>query len=276
MPLTRRALLALCSLAIAAGLSGHAQVPKEPFQPEVGQAGKDVIWVPTAQVMVERMLDMAKVTSRDFVVDLGSGDGRMVIAAGKRGARALGVEFNPDMVDLSKRNAVMAGVSRRVNFVQGDMFEADFSRATVLALFLLPDNLRKFSQKFLNLKPGTRIVTNTFGIEGWEPDESESMNDEDCQTWCKPLLFVVPARVDGAWRMSGGALALKQDFQMLSGTLTSGTVVAPISNARLRGAEIVFRVGDAEYTGLVNGNGMKGTLKSGGRESKWNASRVNR
>ena len=142
------------------------------YEPKVGQAGKDVVWVPSPESTVEKMLDVAKVTSQDFVVDLGSGDGRNVIAAAKRGARALGVEYNPDMVELSKRNAAKAGVGDKATFVQGDMYAAEFQQATVLALFLLPDNLLKLRDKFAALKPGTRIVANTFGIEEWTADET--------------------------------------------------------------------------------------------------------
>src|SRR5256885_2199880 len=159
-------LLVLCLMV--AGTAVSAETPQESFQPVVGQEGKDVVWVPTPQALVEKMLDMARVTPQDYVVDLGSGDGRNVIAAAKRGARALGVEFNPSMVDFSQRNAAKHGVADKATFVQGDMYEADISQATVLALFLLPENLRKLTPKFLALRPGTRIVANHFGIEGWE------------------------------------------------------------------------------------------------------------
>src|SRR6476469_7423409 len=161
--------LALCAVSAAASVV-RARIPRRPSQPIEGQSGKDVVWVPTPQILVEKMLDMARVTPEDYVIDLGSGDGRNVIAAAKRGARALGVEYNPNMVDFSKRSAAIHGVGDRAAFVQGDMYEADISQATVLALFLLPENLRKLTPKFLRLKPGTRIVANHFGIEGWEAD----------------------------------------------------------------------------------------------------------
>jgi SAM-dependent methyltransferase len=170
-----------------------AAAAQQPFVPEVGQKGKDVIWVPTPPELVEKMLDMAKVTPNDYVIDLGSGDGRNVIAAAKRGARARGVEFNPEMVSLSERLAKEAGVSERATFVQGDMFEADFGDATVLALFLLPDNLRRLEPKIRALKPGTRIVLNTFGIPGWEPDVTERI-EGSCVSWCTALLYTIPAR----------------------------------------------------------------------------------
>ena len=162
------------------------------FKPESGQPGKDVVWVPTSPALVERMLDLAKVTADDFVIDLGSGDGRMVIAAARRGARALGVEYNPKMVQFARQLAEEAGVADRATFVEGDMFEADLSKATVLALFLLPDNLRRLEPKFRALRPGTRIVVNSFGIPEWNPESTETIG-EDCTSWCTAMLYRVPA-----------------------------------------------------------------------------------
>ena len=170
-----------------------AAVTQQPYRPKVGQEGKDVVWVPTSPAVIERMLDMAKVTADDFVIDLGSGDGRMVIAAARRGARALGVEFNPEMVKLARQLATEAGVGDRATFVEGDMYEADISKATVLALFLLPDNLRRLEPKFRSLPPGTRIVVNTFGIPDWTPESTEVIS-ENCTTWCTAMLYRVPAR----------------------------------------------------------------------------------
>jgi ubiquinone/menaquinone biosynthesis C-methylase UbiE len=185
----RSSLLLICVLCSPAA----AQQQQQPYVPEVGQQGKDVVWVPTPPELVEKMLDMAKVTPADYVVDLGSGDGRNVIAAAKRGARARGFEFNQEMVALSERLAKEAGVTERASFVQGDMFEADFSDATVLALFLLPDNLRRLEPKIRALKPGTRIVLNTFGIPGWEPDVTERI-EGNCASWCTALLYTIPPR----------------------------------------------------------------------------------
>jgi SAM-dependent methyltransferase len=241
------------------------------YEPKVGQPGKDVVWVPSPETTVEKMLDVAKVTTQDFVVDLGSGDGRNVIAAAKRGARGLGVEYNPDMVELSKRNAEKAGVSDKATFVQGDMFAADFSQATVLALFLLPDNLSKLRDKFANLKPGTRIVANTFGIEGWTPEESVTIQG-DCTSWCTVLLYYVPAKVAGTWTTAQGVLALKQDFQTVSGTLGA----ASIENSKLLGDEISFTASGSEYKGRVNGDSITGTVSAGGRQSAWTATRASR
>jgi len=158
--------------------------------PYVGQPGKDVIWVPTPQVLVEKMLDMARVTPQDYVMDLGSGDGRNVIAAAKRGARALGVEYDRSLYQAAVRNAREAGVAERARFVEGDMFEADISAATVLALFLLPDNLQKLKPKFERMKPGTRIVVNAFPIEGWTAKETGTA-EGDCGSWCTAYLYIV-------------------------------------------------------------------------------------
>jgi SAM-dependent methyltransferase len=158
--------------------------------PYVGQPGKDVVWVPTPPVLVEKMLDMAKVTPQDYVIDLGSGDGRNIIAAAKRGARALGVEYDRELLALARKNALEAGVAERARFVEGDMFEADISSATVLALFLLPDNLQRLKPKFAGLRPGTRIVTNGFPIDGWEAKEVDKV-EGDCGSWCTAYLYVV-------------------------------------------------------------------------------------
>jgi SAM-dependent methyltransferase len=239
------------------------------YEPKVGQAGKDVVWVPSPEATVEKMLDVAQVTPHDFVVDLGSGDGRNVIAAARRGAQALGVEYNPDLVELSRRNAQKAGVADKATFVQGDMYAADFQQATVLALFLLPDNLLKLRSKFADLRPGTRIVANTFGIEGWTAEESLTIQG-DCTSWCTVHLYLVPAKVEGAWHMPQGTLTLKQEFQTLSGTVGSTAV----ENARIRGEEISFTAGGAEYSGRVNGTAITGTVKAGGREMPWTASRA--
>jgi len=171
-----------------------AATPQQGYEPKVGQAGKDSVWVPTSAALVEKMLDMAKVTPDDVVVDLGSGDGRMVIAAAKRGARAIGVEFNPEMVKLSRQHAAEAGVGDRATFIEGDMFEADLSKATVLALFLLPQNLERLEPKFRALKPGTRIVVNTFGVPNWTAEATETLTG-DCQSWCTAMLYRVPPRV---------------------------------------------------------------------------------
>ncbi|MGH8638501.1 MAG: class I SAM-dependent methyltransferase [Burkholderiales bacterium] len=259
------------SIAILPASRAAAQAAQEPFTPTVGQAGKDVVWVPTPAALVEKMLDMAKVTPQDIVMDLGSGDGRNIIAAAKRGARAIGVEYNSDMVELSRKTAAAEGLAEKATFIQGDMYEADISKATVLALFLLPHNLNKLTPKFLALPPGTRIVGNTFAPEGWAADETETVAG-DCVSWCTSLLWIVPAKVDGTWKLPQGDLALKQNFQVVSGTLTSSSTAAEVSGT-LRGDQITFKVGDAEYTGRVNGNSIAGTVKNGADTGDWRATR---
>lgn len=250
-----------------------AQTP-DAYQPRAGMPGKDVVWIPSPDHTVEKMLDIAKVTPRDYVIDLGSGDGRNVIAAAKRGARALGVEFNPDLVILSKRNAAAAGVADKVNFVQGDMFEADISQATVLPLFLLPSNLEKLAPKFIKLKPGARIISNTYEIGGgWEPDET--VRAEPCLSWCITHLYVVPAQAAGTWRMANGEwLFLDQSFQKIYGTFQIDGTAVTIENGKLHGNEIRFNVNDVEYAGRISGNSMEGTTK--GRTShRWRATLTN-
>lgn len=257
----------------APGVSWAQQAAtQKPFEPTVGQAGKDVVWVPTPPELVEKMLDMAAVTPQDVVMDLGSGDGRNIIAAAKRGARAVGVEYNPDMVALSQRLAREAGVADKATFVEGDMFAADISNATVLALFLLPDNLDKLRDKFLRLRPGTRIVLNTFGIHEWEADETEKIGG-DCASWCTAMLYLVPAQVAGTWKLPQGELMLNQQFQMVSGTLTSGGKSVPVSSGKLRGDHITFTAGGTEYTGRVAGNRIEGVAVAGGNRQSWSAAR---
>jgi SAM-dependent methyltransferase len=253
-------------------LSAAGVLAQEPFEPKVGQSGKDVVWVPTSPELLEKMLDMADVKATDMVVDLGSGDGRNIIAAAKRGALARGVEFNPDMVALSRRLANDAGVSERAAFVEGDMYEADISDASVLALFLLPQNLDKLADKFLALTPGTRIVVNTFGITGWTPVRTERLED-NCVSWCTAMLYVVPARVAGTWRTGDADLVLTQEFQTISGTLTIDGSAVPVRQGKVEGPRITFAAGEAVYSGEVNGERMTGSLQRAGTQAKWTASR---
>jgi methyltransferase family protein len=261
----RLLILSICvSLAGASG-AAHAQ-PAKSYQPQVGQEGKDVVWVPTPQALVDKMLDMAKLTPQDYLIDLGSGDGRTVITAAKRGAKALGIEYNPDMVELAKRNAAKEGVSDRAAFTKADLFESDFSQAQVITMFLLSSINMKLRPKILDLKPGTRIVSNTFDMGEWKPDETGRA--DNCNGYCTAYLWIVPVKVDGTWKLPNGELNVKQTFQMISGTLKSGNVVTPI-NGKLNGEQITFTAGEGEYTGRVNGNSMEGSLKSGG---KWSAS----
>ena len=270
--LRRTSVVTALLLAALAGSSLSAQQTGQEFKPVSGQAGKDVVWVPTPQVLVEKMLDLAKVTSSDFVMDLGSGDGRNIIAAGKRGARAVGVEYNPDMVALSNRLAKEAGVSDKATFIQGDMYEADISKATVMALFLLPVNMMKLQQKFLDLRPGSRIVANTFGFDEWEPDVRERV-DEGCEAWCEALLWIVPAKVAGAWTLPDGMFTFHQAFQVFTGSRSGGGDAVPITGGKLRGEEITFSAGGITYTGRVTGDTMQGTM-SGAKSGPWRATRA--
>ena len=264
-------LVRLMIVALFLSLPGQfAQAqPAKDYQPSVGQEGKDVIWVPTPQALVDKMLDLAKVTSKDNVIDLGSGDGRTVITAAKRGAHALGIEYNPDMVELSKRNAAKEGVGDRASFVKADLFESDFSQAQVISMFLLSSINLKLRPKILDLKPGTRIVSNTFDMGDWKPDESATI--PNCNSWCTAHLWIVPAKAEGIWKLPQGELTLKQNFQMISGTLKNGNVVAPI-NGKLNGERISFTAGNASYTGRVNGDSMEGSVGS----AQWNATRTSK
>ena len=249
----------LASLAVVLASAPAVAQQNNSYEPSVGQPGKDVVWVPTSQALVEKMLDMAKVTPKDYVIDLGSGDGRTVITAAKRGSKAHGIEYNPDMVELAKQRAKEAGVSDKATFAKADLFESDFSQAQVITMFLLPSINEKLRPTILNLKPGTRIVSNSFRMGEWQPDQTENVTD--CSSYCTALLWIVPVKVEGAWRLGNQDLTLKQEFQNLSGTL--GTT--PITDAKLNGANISFTAGATKYSGTVDGNTMKG--------SNWTASK---
>ncbi len=246
-----RAAVATVAVSFAAFAFAQAQ-PK--FEPEVGQAGKDVVWVPTPQALVDKMLDMARVTPADFVMDLGSGDGRTVITAAKRGARALGIEYNPKMVQLSRENAKAAGVTSRAEFQQADLFQTDLSKATVITMFLLPDINLKLRPKILQLKPGTRVVSNTFTMGDWQPDQKATLEETCNGSWCTALFWIVPAHVEGTYKTKAGELTLKQTFQMLSGTLAANGRIVPLESGRVRGEEVSFRAGGKNYNGkFANG-----------------------
>jgi hypothetical protein len=235
--------------------------PQKPYEPSVSQAGKDVVWVPTPQPTVDNMLGLAKLTPQDYLIDLGSGDGITVISAAKRGARAHGVEFNPDMVALSQRKAREAGVADRATFAQGDLFEADLSKATVITLFLLPTINLKLRPALLELKPGTRIASNTFDMGDWQPDgEARS---EACTSWCRALLWVVPAKVAGTWQLSKETLTLTQQYQFVTGTLGA----AAIADGKVNGDAITFSAGGKTYSGRISGDRMTGEGWSATRTS---------
>ena len=264
----------LCSSLFV--LSASAQQPSAPtpFEPVSGQAGKDVVWVPSPPDMVNKMMELAKVTPADFVMDLGSGDGRNVIAAAKLGARSLGVEYNPDMVALSRQLAQEAGVADQAQFVEADMYGYDISKATVMALFLLPVNMNRLAPKFFNLAPGSRIVGNTFGIDGWQPDERETLpQTSECESWCEALLWIVPAKVEGTWTMGNGSMTLTQDYQNLKGSVTTGGSTEKIETGRLRGEAIAFTADGFTYNGKVSANTIEGTITTPTGNVSWRASR---
>jgi len=244
------------ALFAAAGFAQDKPAAQE-FQPEVGQAGKDVVWVPTSQALVNRMLELGKLTAKDNHIDLGSGDGRTVITAAKRGATSLGIEYNPDMVALSQRAAAKEGVTARATFRKADLFETDLSQATLITLFLLPDINLRLRPKILDLKPGTRIVSNTFTMDDWEADAVADLGaDGGCSaSWCTALLWIVPAKVGGVYRVSQGDLVLIQKFQMLSGTLNVDGKMHPLTG-KVTGEDIRFTAGGREYRGRLNGKSM--------------------
>ena len=258
--------LVLCLLI--ATTSGYAQTTDDEFTPYSGQEGKDVVWVPTPQELVDTMLWLAKVTPTDYVIDLGSGDGRTVITAAKRGANALGIEYNPDMVELAKRAAAEEGVSARAKFEKADLFESDFSKATVITMFLLTDINLRLRPIILDLKPGTRIVSNTFDMGEWEPDKRVNLTDLS-SSWSTALLWIVPAKVDGTWKLNNGEIKFSQAFQHISGTMTIDNVATQFTGS-LDGEKISFKAGDKEYTGTVSGNTISGKSAGGG---SWKATR---
>jgi len=266
-----RSLSTLLLSVFVTAVFAQAQPAPKSFEPSVGQEGKDVVWVPTSQELVNKMLDLAKVTASDYVIDLGSGDGRTVITAAKRGARALGIEYNPDMVELSKRNAIKEGVAGKASFAKADLFESDFSQATVITMFLLPDINLKLRPKILDLKPGTRIVSNTFTMGDWKEDDTVTAGDESSNYYRTARLWIVPAKVEGTWQLAQGELTLRQSFQMVAGTLKTGGNTPQIANGLLRGDQLSFSAGGAVYSGRVNGNRIEGSVKTGSTVADWSA-----
>jgi hypothetical protein len=251
---------ALLSVVLASQVLLQAQ-STETYKPKVGQRGKDVVWVPTPQALVDTMLDMARVTPQDLLMDLGSGDGAIVITAAKRGVRAIGIEYNPDLVLLSRKAAAAQGVGERTSFVQADLFTVDLSHATVVTMFLLQGINLKLRPTLLDLTPGTRIVSNTFDMGEWTPDEKKVIGPAGCTNWCTAMLWIVPAKVQGTWKTPYGLLRIRQSFQTISGTLGA----TPL-NGRVTSDRIAFTAGSTEYSGRVAGGVMQG--------SNWSATRI--
>jgi len=270
------------ALSLAALLSfrlpGEGAPQERPYRPTVGQEGKDVIWVPTPTLLAEAMLDLAKVAPGDFIVDLGSGDGRIVIAAARRGARALGIEYNSDLVKLSIRNARQQGVAARASFIQGDIFASDFSKATVVTMYLKPELNLKLRPQILAMKPGTRILSHAFSMEDWEPDRVMELGGRTVYYW------IVPAQAAGSWifKESAGTaeLVCSQSFQKVEGVLRSNGEDLALRNARIEGARISFTVGTRPaairtFTGTIRGDTIQGTVRTGkGAPVKWTATRL--
>jgi precorrin-6B methylase 2 len=257
MPATsvlRPVLAVLLSAACALGYAQKTLKAPGAYEPTVGQEGKDVVWVPTPQALVDTMLNMAGVTARDIVIDLGSGDGRTVITAARRGAQATGIEYNPAMVALSRRNAQAAGVGARATFMKADLFETDLSKATVITMFLLPEINLRLRPRLLALKPGTRVVSNTFSMDDWSADESITLTDaEGCtESWCTALLWIIPARVAGTYDIPLGRVVLKQEYQVLSGTLRAEGKTYALEG-KVRGEDLMFRAAGREFKGRVQG-----------------------
>jgi len=242
-----RSIALLLFILITSFLNAQEKTPGTEFTPEVGQPGKDVIWVPTPDELT-------------------------VIAAAKLGARAIGIEYNPEMVDLSNKKAELAGVKGKASFIKTDLFEYDLSEATVITMFLLPDINLKLRPKLLDLKPGTRIVSNTFTMGDWEPD-FEVITDEESGSWYTALMWIIPAKIDGTWKLASGELTIRQEFQMFYGTLKNDKMTANISDGRITGDTVNFRINGDSYTGKVTGNTITGTFTAKSTESDWSATR---
>jgi SAM-dependent methyltransferase len=239
----KRFFLVSLTLLAFVGVSQPAfsQTGDKLYQPDVGQSGKDVIWVPTNDELVKMMLDIAKVKPEDIVYDLGAGDGKIAIAAARDyGARSVGIEYNPDMAALAQRNADRSGVADKVKIINGDIFVEDFSEATVVTLYLLPNLNLKLRPTILDMKPGTRVVSNSFNMGDWEPDHRLGSDYTIGYYW------VVPAKIGGTWQLNGeelrnAELVLDQKFQNIGGTLTVRGKSQPILSAALSGDNLSFR-----------------------------------
>jgi SAM-dependent methyltransferase len=273
------AVLASWVLCAMTALSVQAQKPSGEYKPEVGQPGKDVVWVPTPDEVVDKMLDMAELKSGERLVDLGSGDGKIAIAAAKRGARARGIEFNPDMVALSKRKAAEAGV--KVDLQQGDIFKSDFRNADVVTMYLLPSLNEKLRPILLKMKPGTRVTSHQFMMGDWTPDETASVGSRQAHLW------IVPAQLGGQWQVqiNGSddpiAMRLQQKYQVLEGSAQWNGRPAAVNDARVRGTNVTFTLVDADggkhrFEGRIDGaKRLRGEVvaQAGGRRQPFVATR---
>ncbi|HEU0204172.1 MAG TPA: class I SAM-dependent methyltransferase [Burkholderiaceae bacterium] len=243
------------------------------YKPQVGQAGKDVVWVPTPDELVRRMLTMAKTTPQDYVVDLGAGDGKIAIAAAKEfGARSLGIEYNPEMVKLANCMVQVEGVVGKTKIQHGDIFKEDFSKADVVTMYLLPELNLCVRHRILAMKPGTRVTSHQFTMGEWTPDQTVDIEYRSAYLW------IVPARVAGNWSFkddSGATFSanLTQSFQKVSGDVVAGNGKQPVVGATLSGDAIKFAFNDAKgvtqtLTGSVRGNEITGVIKDAGGGEK--------
>ncbi len=227
-------------------------------------------FITTPTDVVEHMLRLAGTAADDVVMDLGSGDGRIVIAAARRfGARGIGIELDGKLVERSRENARLAGVAERVSFVEGDVLQADLSKATVVTVYLLPGLLGKLQPRFVyELAPGTRIVSHAFSMPGWRPDRLEHMavkephprQGDDSTLY----LWIVPAEARGAWVGGGWRLKVDQSYQDIGIEGTREGRPVAFGEARITGREIAWRSGAAFFRGRVAGERMTGTLTEGG------------
>ena len=277
----RTTAIALAGVLFALSANADARDRKDcdsDYKPQVGQSGKDVVWVPTPDELVQRMLRMAKVTPQDLVYDLGAGDGKIAIAAGKLGANAVGIEYNPDMAKLAQCYVQAEGLTGKTRIIQGDIFKEDFSKATVVTMYLLPELNLRLRPTLLNMKPGTRVTSHQFSMGDWEADETAEIDYRTAYLW------IVPAKVEGSWtlREQGGtaqySVNLTQKYQKVSGDISVGGNKQPLVGATLRGDELSFAFNDEKgvtrkLTGTVRGNEISGVLKGGTAESKVACSR---
>lgn len=242
------------------------------YKPTVGQSGKDVVWVPTPDELVRRMLSMAKVTDKDFVIDLGAGDGKIAIAAAKApfSANSMGIEYNPDMVKLAQCMVQVEGVANKTRVVQGDIFKEDFSKADVVTMYLLPELNLCVRHRILGMKPGTRVTSHQFTMGDWKADETAEIEFRTAYLW------IVPGRVAGTWSFKDTGnmqfgVTLTQNFQEISGEVTLANGKQPLVGATLRGTDIRFAFNDPQgatrtFTGSLAGNRLIGTLRGGSGE----------
>lgn len=265
----RSGLVLILQLFLLSGTTlGQGRVDDNGYQPEQGQEGKDVRWFPTPQSLVDKMLDMAGISQSDFLIDLGSGDGRTVITAAKKGVRGIGIEYNPDLVELSKRNASAEGVSDKVEFIKADLFEYDFSKATIITMFLLPEINLRLRPRLLKMKPGTRVVSTTFTMQDWQYDDMVTIDDKSSK-WTTAYLWIVPAKIAGTWIFDNGELKLTQKFQIVSGEITRGGKASRIAGGRLHGNDFTFKADGISYNCILSGNTLKGVADYNGRKEEW-------